>query len=250
MKRDDVTTIIHRVYGRRYGLGRHPRVVSTPRYYLTKIQPVFLLVKEKRFKIMALLLLASLTAGSIYCFNLLVQTEQDVLASRGKVAALMQRRNDLSINLSKAVLDYSKHEQTVFKAVVALRSLFSERGIGEADLEKIMSKLDQKTGAGADAVSKTLSGAGMLPSLDRLLAIAEQYPDLKLSSNFNNLMTALVDVEKDLATERILYNDVTNIYSTTVAKFPINAYARIFGFAVLPYFEATHDAKSFRPIDY
>jgi LemA protein len=95
-----------------------------------------------------------------------------------------------------------------------------------------------------------LAGAASLPSLDRLLAVAEQYPDLKLSSNFDRLMKALIEVEKDLAVERIRYNDMANIYSTNLAKFPINVYAWIFGFETQPYFEATEEAQSFKPIDY
>ena len=63
-------------------------------------------------------------------------------------------------------------------------------------------------------------------------------------------MTALIDVEKDLASERIKFNDAVNTYTTNTAKFPINVYAWIFGFQVRPYFEATEDAKSFKPIDY
>ena len=63
-------------------------------------------------------------------------------------------------------------------------------------------------------------------------------------------MAALVEVEKDLATERIRYNDVANTYSTVLAKFPINFHAKLFGFEEQPYYEATEEAKSFKPIDY
>ncbi|MBW1942798.1 MAG: hypothetical protein JRJ51_08180, partial [Deltaproteobacteria bacterium] len=56
-------------------------------------------------------LLALVIGGSIYYYNLLVITEQDVLAEKGKVQALLQRRNDISINLSKATFDYSRHER-------------------------------------------------------------------------------------------------------------------------------------------
>ena len=105
MRRDNVTTLIHRVYGKGYNLASYPPLISAPRYYLSKIRPVFGLAMEKRFRIFAVLLSALVIGGSIYYFNLLVLTEQDVLAAKGRVAALEQRRNDISINLSKAVLD-------------------------------------------------------------------------------------------------------------------------------------------------
>jgi len=83
-----------------------------------------------------------------------------------------------------------------------------------------------------------------------LLAVAEQYPDLKLSNTFINLMTALIEIEKDLAQERINYNDAVNIYTTNMAKFPINIYAVLFRFKDKPYFEATDEAQKLKPISY
>ncbi len=249
MRKNSVITIIQRAYGKRYRLDPYPEVVSAPRYYISKIRPVMVLVKQKRLQILVVLLFALVTGASIYYFNLLVQTEQDVLAAQGKMAALQQRRNDTSINLAKAVLDYSRHERSVFTAVVALRSFLSEKGVNGTELEEIIEKLKQTDVPGAGKASEMIARAGPL-SLERLFAVAEQYPDLKLSSNFNSLMTALVDVEKDLAAQRLNYNDAANTYSTTLLKFPINIYARIFGFEKYPYFEATDEAKTFKPINY
>lgn len=254
MRRGNIaSTIIRRAYGRRYDLDSYP-MVSRPRgylgYYLSKVYPVLGVVKEKRFQIFVVLFLAILIGGSIYYYNLLVTTEQDVLAERGKVHALLQRRNDISINLSKAVFDYSRHERGVFTAVVALRSILSEHGVKDAKLEEIMKNLEQPEKVAVEKAGKKVAGADPLSALDRLLAVAEQYPDLKLSSNFLNLMTALVEVEKDLAGERIKYNDAANVFTTNLAKFPINIYAWIFGFDQQPYFEATDEAKSLKPIDY
>jgi LemA protein len=90
----------------------------------------------------------------------------------------------------------------------------------------------------------------LLSSLSKLMALAEQYPNLKLSTNFESLMSALIEVEKDLAAERIKFNNVINTYTTNVAKFPCNIFAFIYGFPRAPYFEATQEAKDFRLIDY
>ena len=250
MRKDSVTTLIERAYGKRYNLDTYHGVATRPRYYLSRLRPVIALIQQRRLQILIVLLLALITGGSIYYFNLLVQTEQDVFSAKGKVAALQQRRNDISINLSKAVYDYSRHERSVFTAVVALRSFLSEKRVKGAELEEVMKNLELPKMSGAEKASEGISGAGLLYGMDRLLAIAEQYPDLKLSVNFDNLMTALIDVEKDLATERIKFNDAVNTYTTNMAKFPINVYAWIFDFKLKPYFEATEDAKSFKPIEY
>ena len=250
MKTDTVTTMIKRVYGKKYRLDTYQQVAPRPQYYISKIQPFIGLIKEKRVQILSVILLAIIAGGSIYYFNLLVQTEQDVLASRGKVGALMQRRNDISINLSKAVFDYSRHERSVFTTVVALRSFLKESGVKGAELEELMKQLESTGMADEGKITEKLPKAGPLSALNRLLAIFEQYPDLKLSSNFNNFMTALIEVEKDLAMERIRYNDSVNMYTTTLAQFPINFYAWIFSFKQQPYYEATGGAERFKPIDY
>ena len=246
-----VTTLIKRVYGRKYGLEPYRDLSVGPRFYASKMQPLLAFIREKRIRLLFWLMLAVVAGGSIYYFNLLVTTEQDVLAAKGKVAALQQRRNDISINLSKAALDYSIHERSVFTAVVALRSLLAEKGEDNAQIEALIKEIGGGGGAADGAkLSEMMAGTGKLSALGRMLAVAEQYPDLKLSSNFNNLMTALIEVEKDLADERIKFNDTVNIYTTNIIRFPLNAYAWIFGFKARPYFEASADASKFNPIAY
>lgn len=250
MRTDRVSAIIQRIYAKKYNLVPAREIAPRTGRYMAVIQPVFGAIKQKRFQILVFILLLAIAAGSIYYYNLLVSTEQDVLASRGKVYALEQRRNDISINLSKAVFDYSRHERSVFTAVVALRSFLSKEDLKNPEIEKFIQEFNPPdfplTGMGEGKLGGILSAS----ALDRLLAIAEQYPDLKLASNFESLMAALVEVEKDLATERIKFNDAVNTYTTNIAKFPINVYAMLFGFEKVPYFEATEDARQFRPIDY
>lgn len=250
MGRTHVTTLIKRVYGKKYDLEPYRDLPVGPRFYAAKMQPLLTFVREKRIRLLFWLLLAVVAGGSVYYFNLLVSTEQDVLAAKGKVDALQQRRNDISINLSKAALDYSKHERSVFTVVVALRSLLAEKGVDNTEIEALIKEIDGDGSADGAKLSEKLAGTGKLSALGRMLAVAEQYPDLKLSSNFNNLMTALIEVEKDLADERIKLNDAVNIYTTNIIRFPLNVYAWIFGFKVQPYFEATPEASKFNPIKY
>ncbi len=118
-------------------------------------------------------------------------------------------------------------------------------------VEEVLSRFRRQGAQGGGPESATTAPAsGDLSPLARLLAVAEQYPDLKLSNTCINLMTALIEIEKDLAQERIKYNDNVNIYTTNMAKFPINIYATLFGFKHKPYFEATGEAQKLKPISY
>lgn len=239
---------IQNAFGRRYNLD-HLQTYSGSQYFIAKLRSVFYVIQHKwvRYSSMFILLIAA--AGSIFCYNLLITTEQDVLAGKGKVNALLQRRNDISINLSKAVLDYAQHERGVFTGVVALRSVLSKDVEKDPKLEALFNRLKQQE-APAGAAQTTPPASDAFSPLARLLAVAEQYPDLKLSSTFINLMTAIIEIEKDLAQERIKYNDAVNIYTTNMAKFPINIYAVLFGFEEKPYFEATDEARKLKPISY
>lgn len=250
MRRNDINNVIRRAYGSRYNLDSY-EIVSRRQHYLSRIRSVAGIINQKRVQTVTILLVVLISASTIYYYNLLVDTQQNVLAARGKVDALMQRRNDISINLSKAAYDYSKHEQGVFTAVVGLRAMLSDEKAKGQQPEEIVQKPDAPKMPGG-VVEQGGGGALLSPlaSLDRLLAVSEQYPDLKLSANFITLMTALIDVEKDLAAERIKYNEVANIYTTNLNKFPVNIFARIFEFETQPYFEATQEAKSLKPIEY
>ncbi|MBF0451865.1 MAG: LemA family protein [Candidatus Magnetomorum sp.] len=255
METSNISRIIKTAYGRRYGLGAKMYYANPGyRYYLANTASMI----QSRWSAISIVLIVLLLIGmSVYYFNLLVTTEQDVLAAYGKVEALMQRRNDISINLSKAVYDYSTHERNVFTAVVMLRSLLSNQGSKPA-IDSILNKMQQANPSMAvppELMAQATNSPAAIPpealsALSKLLAVAEQYPDLKLSTTFQSLMTALIEVEKDLATERFNFNDKVNIYTTQRASFPINAYAKLFGFKDKDYYESSQEAKSFNPISY
>jgi LemA protein len=214
------------------------------RYFLSRAKQATSGVILKRYQIFIVLLVALAVFATVYYYNKLVSSQQDMESAGGKVQALLQRRNDISINLSKATLDYSIHEQNVFTAIVTLRSVLKESGLQNEGLQELIKKFQNSVPGPGSAAGKSL-----LPQAG-LIAIAEQYPDLKLSANFQNLMNALIEVERDLASERIKLNDKINIYTTIAYSFPGNIIAMIFGFELQPYFEATPEAKTLKPIEY
>ncbi|MBF0525144.1 MAG: LemA family protein [Deltaproteobacteria bacterium] len=242
------TSIIKRVYAKRYDLEYDPPVPRS-QYYLSRLQPLVVAGQKRKMQIILLVSFVILIVATVHYYNLIVNDEEEALASIGRVNALLQRRNDISINLSKAALDYSKHERNVFTAVVALRSALTKPGIKSAEIDELLKGLSQP-GKAVGAKPVTEPGKDPVSSLTGLLALGEQYPKLELSATFQSLIAALVEVEKDLAQERIKFNNTVKIYSAHLRLFPNNIFARIFGFKDLPYYQATEDAKGFRPIDY
>jgi LemA protein len=268
-----VSGIISRAYGKRYSL-KADEVVVPSRFSKYELARSGMSIKSlilsplKKMKptynaalIMAVIstILLLKTAVAVYYYNNLIDTQQNMLASSGDVHALMQRRNDIANNLSQAVLDYSKHEKGVFTAIVSLRKFFTENSQTTTENLKQVQEYYKNMGSGeatgsTGSTSNTaLSGAtggNMMAALSKLVAVSEQYPDLKLSTNFGTLMTALIQVEQDLATQRIKFNEQANIYTTVMAKFPGNFFAWIFRFKSMDYFEANEEAKSFKVIGY
>jgi len=256
-----IANLIINAYKKRYKLA--PQEIVVRDYTYPSPAPLerhlgynrFLALNSRNMILLSLIFSATVVAiMAIYYYNTLVDTQQNMLASRGNVQALLQRRNDISQNLSKAVLDYSKHERGVFTSVVSLRSFMSKDQVEkDAYLQGLSDVLAQSKASvpfEGQALPDT-TDKSLLSSLSKLMALAEQYPDLKLSSNFDKLMAALIEVEKDLATERIKLNDMTNAFTTSAAMFPCKIFAYIYGFTPLPpYFDATQEAKNFRLIEY
>ncbi|HIJ79403.1 MAG: LemA family protein [Desulfobulbaceae bacterium] len=261
-----INRVVREVYGRKYDLVADRRLPVDQHYAMASSLPDMLLRWKPQFsrrqKIaisvgLVSLLLAMKMIMAVYYYNLLIDTQQNMLAAHADIDALVQRRNDIAKNLSKAVLDYSQYEQQVFTSIVSLRTMLrpQEASIGKntTELPKAAVKGDRQAAAlavlgGGGTVAASQSS--LLNSLSKLMAVAEQYPDLKLSVNFGSLMAALVEVERDLAAKRIIFNEQTNIYTTNVAKFPCNIFAWLFGFKQFGYFKANDEAKDFKVIEY
>jgi LemA protein len=171
-----------------------------------------------------LVLLIIFTVGM---YNRLVALDQDVIQSWAQVENQLQRRNDLIPNLVETVKGYASHEKSIFIAVSEARA-------------KLAGAI--KTGSQAD---KIVSANEMNSALSRLLAIAENYPDLKASDNFVRLQDELAGTENRIAVERMRYNRSVQTYNTAVKKFPAVLFVSRFGFdRAKPYFEAAPSAKA------
>jgi LemA protein len=164
-------------------------------------------------------------------YNKFVGQEEAIKAQWAQVENQLQRRNDLIPNLVETVKGYATHEEGVYKDIADARS----RLLAAKSPEETIQAANQQTTA-----------------LGRLLAVVENYPQLKANEQFNRLMDELSGTENRIAVERMRYNERVQEYNTARRQFPANLTAGIFGFKEHPFFEAPPEARqapkvNFRP---
>lgn len=149
----------------------------------------------------------------------MVAKQEAVQEQWGNVQAVLQRRADLIPNLVATVKGYAQHEEAVFADVDKAR-------------EALLAAHDPQ---GKMAANGQLDGA-----LGRLLAISENYPQLKANQNFLELQDQLEGTENRIAVERHRYNETLRDYNTFIRQIPNNIWARLAGFQPNnAYFEAS-----------
>ena len=153
----------------------------------------------------------------IHMYNNLVGLRNRVKNSYAQIDVQLKRRNDLIPNLVETVKGYASHEKGVLEEVTKART-----GVMNATTVEETSAADNQ-----------LTGA-----LKTLFAVAENYPDLKANSNFQQLQTELSDTEDKIAYARQFYNDIVLKYNNACQQFPSSIMARMFGFNEESYFEA------------
>jgi len=163
-------------------------------------------------------------------YNGMVSRDQTVKAQWANVQSAYQRRADLIPNLVNTVKGAANFEKSTLEAVVQAR----------ANATGVNLSADQLT---PENLQKFQAAQSQLSSgLGRLLAVSENYPELKANANFQELQAQIEGTENRINVERNKFNTVTNDYNGFVKSFPNNLFAGMFGFAEKPYFEA--DAAS------
>ena len=159
-------------------------------------------------------------------YNGMVKMDEQVQNKWANVETQYQRRADLIPNLVSTVKGYAKHEQQTLEDVVKARS---EATQVKVDAEKLT---PEKLAAFQKAQS------GVSSALGRLLAVAENYPDLKANQNFLELQSQLERTENRITVARKDFNDTAKSYNQAIRQFPKNILAGLFGFEKKSYFEA------------
>ncbi|MDL2251730.1 LemA family protein [Odoribacter sp. OttesenSCG-928-J03] len=164
-------------------------------------------------------------------YNSMVNMSESVSAQWSNVENVYQRRLDLIPNLVNTVKGYAAHESNTLTEVMEARAKATQMQIN-------FDQLDENTLKKLNAVQGELSSA-----LSRLLAVSENYPNLKANENFLELQAELAGTENRISVERRKFNDEARKYNSYIRMFPKNMIAGMFGFMVKPYFEATAGAE-------
>ncbi len=162
--------------------------------------------------LLVVLIVGGLIVGSMYVShkNQMVTLNETVKSNWAQVDVVLQRRADLIPNLVATVKGFAAHEEKVFGDIAAARSAL----------------LNAQTPADKIAANSQVSSA-----LGRLLAIQENYPQLKSNENFLKLQDELAGTENRIAVERKRYNDSIQAYNTYIGMFPNSIFAKWAGFA-------------------
>ena len=164
-------------------------------------------------------------------YNGFVAAEEEVESAWSQVENQYQRRADLVPNLVATVKGYAAHEQETLEGVIEARAKATQVTIDPA-------KATPEQLAAFQAAQGELSQA-----LGRLLAVAENYPDLKANENFRDLQAQLEGTENRITVARQLFNESARNYNTKIRRFPNNILAGMCGFEKKPYFEAEEGAS-------
>ena len=190
----------------------------------------------KKIIFVAIVAMFSLTSCSAY--NNMVTMEEAVKSAWSNVETQYQRRADLIPNLVSTVKGYASHEESTLTAVIDARSKATSVNISMDELTP------EKLAEYQKAQSAVTSALG------RLIAVSENYPELKANQNFLELQAQLEGTENRITVARKEFNDTTNAYNVTVRKFPANIVAMIFGFDQKPYFEADASASQAPKVEF
>lgn len=167
-----------------------------------------------------LIILCAIYVGITY--NSLVKTRNIVLEAFSTMDVYLKKRWDLVPNLVEVVKGYAKHEKETFMQITSLRTTSYD----QLSAEKKINVNEQLT-----------------QGLSKIMAIAENYPELKASQNFLDLSQNLARVEEDIANSRKYYNGAVRKMNTKVQMFPSNLVASMFGFKEYNMFEIGTEEK-------
>ena len=165
-----------------------------------------------------LAIVVAVIGWGIFAYNDLVSKRQLKEEGWSGIDVQLKRRTDLIPNLLETVKGYMTHERETLEAVTQARA-------------------NATAGANAGPAARGALEGALSGALGKLLAVAEAYPDLKASANFQEFQTALSSVEDEIQLSRRYYNGAVRILNTMIESFPSNFIANFFHFAKSEFFE-------------
>lgn len=170
-------------------------------------------------------------------YNGMVSDQELATTELANVQAQYQRRADMMPQLAKIVKAYAKHEKETFEEVTKARA-----SVGQV-------KLDANNLTPEKLKAYTEAQGELASAFSKLMVVAEKYPELKASDNFKSLQVQEEGTENRINEARRKYNDAVQNYNLTIRKMPNALIAGIFGFQVMPKFEAAAGAEKAPDLD-
>ena len=186
----------------------------------------------KKSIIIIIAVVAVIVIWAVSMYNGLGTMDESVNSQWANVETQYQRRADLIPNLVNTVKGYASHEKETLEGVVEARSKATQMQVNANDLtpEKL-AEYQKAQGAVTSALGK-------------LLAITENYPDLKANQNFLELQAQLEGTENRINVARTNFNNAAQAYNTAIRRFPKSLFASMFGFDKHAYFEAAEGTET------
>ena len=195
-------------------------------------------MKKNKGLIITIVVIALVAIWGISSYNGLVSMDENVSNQWANVETQYQRRSDLIPNLVNTVKGYAKHESQTLEAVMAARS------------QATQVKIDPSNRTPQQLAAYQKAQGDVTTALGKLLAITENYPDLKANQNFLELQSQLEGTENRINVARKDFNDTAKKYNTSLRRFPRNIIASMFGFEKRNYFEAEAGAEKAPKVEF
>lgn len=195
-------------------------------------------MKKNKGLIITIVVIALVAIWGISSYNGLVSMDENVSNSWANVETQYQRRSDLIPNLVNTVKGYAKHESETLESVMAARS------------QATQVKIDPSNCTPQQLAAYQKAQGDVTTTLGKLLAITENYPDLKANQNFLELQSQLEGTENRINVARKDFNDTAKKYNTSLRRFPRNIIASMFGFEKRNYFEAEAGAEKAPKVEF
>jgi len=177
---------------------------------------------RQHYKIILIMIVVAFSfIKNVLYFNSFNVMDQRVTTAMAQIDSALQMRQNLVPALTVIVYQFINHEKNVFLKTVEAR----EGSAGSRDIENLKKGLQSFS-----------NGAVSTEALSKFIAVAENYPQLVSSQSYQLLISQITDVEKQIYTKRVEYNEEANVYNTALSLFPANMVGRVMGFRMKPYF--------------
>ncbi len=182
----------------------------------------------------------------LYYYNVLVDLESNVKTKWAHVEAQLQRRNHIQQNLTQIITTYSKYERDTLTSLIEMRTAAAGGRAAKATdaIGQPPAEPDPKS------PPAQLAESGIARLFPDVRLTAEQYPELKLTQNLQQVSASIIDTEKEIADQIIAYNQAVNNYTTVLEQFPSNIVGTTFGFKMYDLYQPDKDILKFTPVKY